>query len=94
MNRKLSLFLIVSFLSVQMFSTLHMAGHGFEKHEHNGQVCNVYLHCEHSKLGAPPAAAVLPMPEHFTFTVLLPKLPLIGLVSYDTSLARAPPLFS
>ena len=32
------------FLSVQMLSLLHVAKYKFEKHEHNGKICDVYLY--------------------------------------------------
>ena len=49
MNKKLILFLILSFLSLQTFSFLHQAEFGFEEHEHDDDVCEIYLYCEQSK---------------------------------------------
>jgi len=55
MQKKLGLFVALLFLSVQVFSNLHMAKHGFAEHKHNGHVCDIYLHCEHSKIAGEPA---------------------------------------
>ncbi len=58
MNKKLSLIVIIAFLCVQMFSLQHMAEHGFFKHRHNGNICDVYLACEHNKVSNIPAQNV------------------------------------
>jgi len=94
MNRKLGIFLIISFLGMQMFSTLHMAEHGFDEHEHNGHVCQIYLHCEHSKYSTSGAAITLQTPEYFIFTITLPELLFVRSQSYGVASPRAPPLFS
>ena len=49
MNKKLTIFLILSFLSLQTFSFWHQAEFGFEEHEHDEDVCKIYLYCEQSK---------------------------------------------
>lgn len=94
MNRKFSLFLIVSFLNVQMFSTLHMAECGLEKHEHNGQVCDIYLHWEHTKYSTQGSAVTLQTPEYPTFAIALTELVFVRSDSYGVASPRAPPLFS
>jgi len=94
MNRKLSLFLIVSLLTVQVLSTLHMAEYGFGEHKHNGHVCDIYLYCEHTKYSTPDAAITLAAPEYVTFTIALPELIVVRTQTYRTSSPRAPPLFS
>lgn len=94
LNKKLSLFFVVSFFTVQMFSFLHMTDHGFEKHEHDNEVCQIYLYCEHTKYAAPDEVARLQLPQDFTSTIIFPELPFIGLKIYKTGLPRAPPRFS
>ena len=94
MNRKLGLFLIVSFLGMQMLSCLHMVEHGFEKHEHNGHICQIYLHCEHAKYSTPGAAITLQTPEYFTFAITFPEFIFVSSESYGLAFPRAPPLFS
>lgn len=44
MRRNFALFIIVAFLSVQTYSLLHMASYKFEKHEHDGKICSIYLY--------------------------------------------------
>ncbi|PIR37166.1 MAG: hypothetical protein COV35_10795 [Alphaproteobacteria bacterium CG11_big_fil_rev_8_21_14_0_20_39_49] len=71
-----------------------MANYGLEKHEHDGQVCDIYLHCENTKHST-PSVAVVPNPfEYSTFSVALPELPLVRLQSYSFASPRAPPFFS
>jgi len=95
MVKKLGLFLAFIFLGVQVFSTLHMAEHGFAKHEHNGHACDVYLHSIDTKYGTPSEAVAVQFPEFFTFTIALPERTVFRSESYRTSSSpRAPPLFS
>ncbi len=49
MYKKSSLVLIFSLVVVQAFSMLHMAEHGFEKHEHQGQICDIYLYHQYQQ---------------------------------------------
>jgi len=49
MTKKLGIFSIVVFLSMQMFSYLHMAEFAFEKHDHHGQMCSIHLCSDQSK---------------------------------------------
>lgn len=94
MNRKLGSFLIASFLCMQMLSFLHMAEFDFKKHEHSGHVCQIYLHCEHTKYRPHNADIVLQAPEYVVFTITLPRLLLVRFQSYGVASPRAPPLFS
>lgn len=94
MDKKLVLFLIFSFLGMQVLTNLHMAEYGFEKHEHNGHVCQIYLHCEHTKYSTPGAAITLQTPEYFTFAIILPEFIFVSSESYGVASPRAPPLFS
>lgn len=94
MKRKLSLFLIVSFLGMQVLSFLHMAEYGFDEHEHNGRVCDVYLQCEHTKYGTPSVAIAVQTPEYFTFTLTSTDILFVRVQSYGKASPRAPPLFS
>jgi hypothetical protein len=94
MNRKLGLFIVFSFFAMQVLSTLHMAEYGVEKHEHNGHICQIYLHCEHTKYSTPGAAIALYSPEYVSFTIVLPELLFVRSESYGVASPRAPPLFS
>lgn len=95
MTKKLSFILIFSLLAVQMFSTLHMAEHGFEEHEHQGHVCDVYLYSQHQQ-----QADHIPLPliteqiEYVSFTYF--SFIRSNLISYEESTvnSRAPPVFS
>ena len=44
MNKKLTLFLILSFLSLQTFSFFHLAEYGFEEHHHGHEHEHEYEH--------------------------------------------------
>ena len=94
MKRKFGLFLIVILLSVQMFSFAHMAEHDFEEHEHNGQVCDIYLFSEHTKYTDSVTSAVTQTLDYVVFQVDLPKQAIVRLATYSTSAPRAPPVFS
>ena len=94
MNRRLGAFLIVSFLCMQMLSFLHMAEFGFEKHEHSGHVCQIYLHCEHTKYRPHNASIVLQAPKYVLFTITLSELLFLRSQSYGAASPRSPPLFS
>ncbi|MDG1287444.1 MAG: hypothetical protein P8P30_07745 [Rickettsiales bacterium] len=94
MNKKLSLFLILSFLAVQVFSTLHMVDYGLEKHEHNGQICDIYLHFEQSKSSTPAAQVSLALASYTSFVVILPEVSVIQLQRYPAASPRAPPILS
>jgi hypothetical protein len=59
MKRKFALFTVISFLSVQMLSLLHMAEYEFEKHEHDGKMCDIYLHGKQANSAVIPSIASL-----------------------------------
>ena len=94
MNKTLSLLLIISFLGVQMLSHLHMAEHGFEKHEHDGHICDIYLHAEHTQYHTPGAATVLHVPEYAATAVTITGPHVVHSERYGVASPRAPPHFS
>ena len=94
MKRKLNLFIIVGFLGMQMHSLLHTAEYDFDKHEHNGQVCSIYLHCEHTKYNTPEKEIILQVAESHAVAFIIPELAFVQHKKYKTSPPRAPPLFS
>jgi len=94
MNKKLILFLILSFLSLQTFSFLHQADFGFEEHEHEEDVCEIYLYCEQSKDNISNAAISLQELEYFTFAFVLQRNFLTYSKKYRVISTRAPPQFS
>jgi hypothetical protein len=60
MSKKLTLGLLLLFLCVQAFSLWHMAEHGFEKHQHHGQTCDIYAFCHHQgNTGDLPVALIV-----------------------------------
>ena len=94
MYKKLVLFLILSFLSLQTFSFLHLAKFGFEEHEHDKNVCEIYLYCEQSKDNMSNVAISLQGLEYFTFAFVLQRNFLTYSKKYRVISARAPPQFS
>jgi hypothetical protein len=94
MNRKLGpLLVIVIFLSMQAFSLLHATEYGFEKHEHNGKVCDICLGVDHTKLLNSDSTKLITL-NLLTFEIILSKeiLPFSG--KSKPFNPRAPPLFS
>ncbi len=95
MTRKLSFILIFSLLAVQLLSPVHMARHGFDKHEHNGKLCDIYLHSKHQQHSddATPAA----LAESITYIAIsysfISQTPVVSTIR-ETALARAPPVLS
>lgn len=88
-----SLLIIAIFLSMQAFSLLHATEYDFEKHEHNGQVCNICLSADHNKLlNSDPTKLITP--NLLTFKITIPKEILLfsGKVKFFNP--RAPPFFS
>ena len=69
MNKKLTIFLILSFLSLQTFSFFHQAEFGFEEHEHDEDVCEIYLYCEQSKDNISNAVISLQELKYFIFAI-------------------------
>ena len=94
MNKKLTIFLILSFLSLQTFSFLHQADFGFKEHEHEEDVCEIYLYCEQSKDNISNAAISLQALQYFTFAFVLQKNFLTYSKKYRVTSTRAPPQFS
>ena len=94
MNKKLILFLILSFLSLQTFSFLHHAEFGFEEHEHDADVCEIYLYCEQSKDNISNATISLQGNEYFNFVFVLQRNFLTYSKKYKVISTRAPPQFS
>ena len=94
MNKKLSIFLILSFLSLQTFSFWHQAEFGFEEHEHDEDVCEIYLYCEQSKDNMSNTALSLQGLKYFTFVFVLERNFLAYLKIYRAISTRAPPQFS
>ena len=95
MNKKLFIFLILSFLSLQTFSFLHQAEFGFEEHEHDKNVCEIYLNCKQSKDNN-MSNAVLSLQglKYFTFVFVLERNFLTYLKIYRAISTRSPPQFS
>ncbi len=94
MNKKLTIFLILSFLSLQTFSFWHQAEFNFEEHEHNKDVCEIYLYCDQSKDNMSNAALSLQGLEYFTFAFVLERNFLTYSKKYRVTSTRAPPQFS
>ena len=94
MNKKLILFIILSFLSLQTFSFWHQAEFNFEEHEHDEDVCEIYLYCEQSKDNISNAAISLQGLEYFIFAIVLQRNFLTYSKKYKVISARAPPQFS
>ena len=94
MNKKLVIFLILSFLSLQNFSFLHLAEFGFEEHEHDEDVCEIYLYCEQSKDNISNALISLQEHKYFIFAIVLERNFLTYSKKYKVISTRAPPQFS
>ena len=94
MNKKISIFLILSFLSFQTSTFLHQAEFGFEEHEHDKNVCEIYLNCKQSKDNMSNAALSLQGLKYFTFVFVLERNFLTYSKIYRAISTRAPPQFS
>jgi hypothetical protein len=93
MKKPFRFLLVALFLGMQMFSLLHMAHHGFAKHEHQGQICSAWYFSEQSKSADVPVLAVAPAP---VFAKIGPKtfLPAFLIRSaFEGARSRAPPAF-
>lgn len=64
-KKHLSILLLASFLSVQLFSLWHLGEHAFESHEHNGQICSVYLHSKAADDLSVPTLHITPLPLRY-----------------------------
>ena len=71
MYKKLVSFIIFSFLSLQTFSFFHLAEFGFEEHEHDDEVCEIYLYCEQSKDNISKSEILSQNHEYFTFIIVI-----------------------
>jgi hypothetical protein len=78
---------------MQAFSLLHVSKYGFEKHEHSGKSCNIYLGADHNKLvnGNPTK---LITPSLLTFKIVLPEKTLSFSYKAQSFNPRAPPFLS
>ena len=79
MIKKLTLFLILSFISLQTFSFSHNAEFGFNEHDHHHEhedehdkgVCEIYLYCDQTKDNNFSTVKSLQVSEHFIFAFVL-----------------------
>ena len=94
MGKKFTLFLIVSFLGMQLFSFLHMVEHGFEEHEHEGNVCQIFLFLEHKKYTETNIDVIAQSVEYIIFSTELSEQGKNVQIAYTISSPRAPPHFS
>jgi len=95
MNRKLSLLLIAILLSAQTLSLVHMADHGFEKHKHNGHVCEIYFSCsKNSAFDIPPAISFHVNLAFVILTLVIFSSAIRTEYRRYSSEPRAPPLYS
>lgn len=93
MQKKTGLFLIVAFLAVQMLSLLHMAEHGFEQHEHDDVMCDVYMYHQQAGAADIPHAVILPERVIIEARVQSYVSVLQQKSLFRTAVPRAPPLF-
>ena len=94
MNKRITIFFILSFLSLQTFSFLHQAEFGFEEHEHDKNVCDIYLNYKQSKDNISDATISLQGLKYFTFVFVLERNFLTYSKKYRVISTRAPPQFS
>jgi len=95
MNKKLGIFLAVSFLAVQMFALLHMAEHGFKEHKHNGKTCSIYLYGEQAKFFLNSTVVpVVSEPTYTFFEIRVYKETDVHSIDFNAASPRAPPTFS
>ncbi len=94
MHKKLGLFIIIGFLSMQVLTFLHMTEYGIDEHEHNSNICQIYMHHEHTKYNAPNEEITLQIPEYAAFTPPLTELLFVRSESYRIASPRGSPLFS
>lgn len=93
MKRKLGLIFTIFFVGVQLLGLLHLAEYGFEKHEHHGQVCSIYLAGEQSKYSAAGDTVSVYPPEVVRSIITFPTRILVLPEIYPPSASRAPPVF-
>ena len=102
MIKKLTIFLILSFLSLQTFSFFHLAEYGFEEHdhshehedEHDKDVCEIYLYCDQTKDNNYNSEKLVQKSEHFVLAFVLKRNFVFYSKKYKLISTRAPPQFS
>lgn len=94
MRQKLSYLFFFLFLTAQFYSLVHRAEHGFARHEHNGHVCEFYLHGENASHADTPATPVLASPVTIAFETVTEPQPVSSSIFYLVASPRAPPHFS
>lgn len=94
MNRKISLLFIASFFCVQLLSAMHVAEFGFDEHEHDGHVCDLYHYAKHIKYADTASDISVEMPVGLSFPLIFYVDTYQGSHPVGLPLARAPPLFS
>ncbi len=91
LNRYFSIYIALLFLAIQVTASLHMAEHGFEEHSHNGELCDIYVHCQHTPMadtasGEAVAAEVVSSSEPLVLASVA-----VESFSHGTANPRAPP---
>jgi hypothetical protein len=95
MMKKLSLLFILTFLSVQLFSIVHMAERGFLEHKHHGHDCEISLFFEHNNASDVPTAISVPVNATFaTLALTYSSSVILPLEYYNSTEPRAPPAIS
>ena len=95
MLKKFAPIFILCLLAVPLLSQWHMAEHGFDTHEHNGKICDIYLQGKYQQHADDIVPAALA--ESFTYitiSYIIIEQPHTVSVSRNAALARAPPYFS
>lgn len=94
MRGNFSLLIAAIVLAMQTYAGLHMAEHGFAKHQHHGKICSVFLLAEQGKHGD-SFAAPIPLPvSSITVADVSFTIQLATFQRWTTASPRAPPLFS
>ena len=78
---------------MQAFSLLHAAEFSIEKHDHNGQVCEICLSSDHNKLLNGELSKLVNL-NLLTLEVTLPKESLLFFAKVKSFSPRSPPFFS
>lgn len=94
MTKKFFYILIAVFLAVQTFSVLHMAEHGYKKHEHHGHLCSVVSFSEQNYSTDLPPAVVVPLPIASAVVFSLFAIFSVSEEDAGDTWPRAPPVFS
>jgi hypothetical protein len=94
MIKKFSYALIAVFLAIQIFSAMHMAEHGFQKHDHNGHLCSIFTYSEQSHSTNLPTLFALNLPVSDIVAQPVNAPLLIRDVQEGNTWPRAPPASS